>query len=163
YDFASHAAFIDSIKDNRARFRNIIGAVDPRVSGPGFELLTTTEKSSVLAVDGDLNFKIHAVRWQVLDGMTATGLLLQPTGEIKARVVALPDADWTPEMFVGLKPGVPKSAQIPLALAARGIQVVIPTLISRDAQHSGHSEVFFTNQPHREFIYRMAFEMGRHV
>ncbi|KAA0135826.1 hypothetical protein FYZ48_16985 [Gimesia chilikensis] len=163
YDFASHAAFIESIKDNRARFKKIIGAVDPRVSGPGFELLSTTEKSSVLAVDGDSKFKIHAVRWQVLDGMTATGLLLQPTGEIKARVVALPDADWTPEMFVGLKPGVPKSAQIPLALAARGIQVVIPTLISRDAQHSGHPEVFFTNQPHREFIYRMAFEMGRHV
>ncbi|MEQ8852679.1 hypothetical protein [Gimesia sp.] len=163
YDFASHAAFIESIKDNRARFKKIIGAVDPRVSGPGFELLSTTEKSSVLAVDGDSNFKIHAVRWQVLDGMTATGLLLQPTGEIKARVVALPDADWTPEMFTHLKPGAPELSLIPLQLAARGIQVVIPTLISRDAEHSGHPEVFFTNQPHREFIYRMAFEMGRHV
>lgn len=163
YDFASHAAFIESIKDNRARFKKIIGVVDPRVSGPGFELLTTTEKSSVLAVDGDLNFKIHAVRWQVLDGMTATGLLLQPTGEIKARVVALPDADWTPEMFTHLKSGAPELSLIPLQLAARGIQVVIPTLISRDARHSGHPEVFFTNQPHREFIYRMAFEMGRHV
>ncbi|QDT24585.1 alpha/beta hydrolase family protein [Gimesia chilikensis] len=163
YNFASHAAFIESIKDNRARFKTIIGVVDPRVSGPGFELLTTTEKSSVLAVDGDLNFKIHAVRWQVLDGMTATGLLLQPTGEIKARVVALPDADWTPEMFTHLKSGAPELSLIPLQLAARGIQVVIPTLISRDARHSGHPEVFFTNQPHREFIYRMAFEMGRHV
>ncbi|MBN68394.1 MAG: hypothetical protein CME32_03815 [Gimesia sp.] len=163
YDFASHAAFIESIKDNRARFKTIIGVVDPRVSGPGFELLTTTEKSSVLAVDGDLNFKIHAVRWQVLDGMTATGLLLQPTGEIKARVVALPDADWTPEMFTHLRSGAPELSLIPLQLAARGIQVVIPTLISRDARHSGHPEVFFTNQPHREFIYRMAFEMGRHV
>ncbi|QDT30657.1 Alpha/beta hydrolase family protein [Gimesia panareensis] len=161
YDFNSHAAFIESIKENRARFKTIIGAVDSRVIGPGFELLSTTEKSSVIAECPA--FKVHAVHWQVLDGITASGLLLQPTGEIKARVVALPDADWTPEMFVGLKAGVPKSAQIPLALAARGIQVVIPTLMSRDANFSGHPEVFYTNQPHREFIYRMAFEMGRHV
>jgi len=161
YDFNSHAAFIDSIKGNRERFKTIIGAVDPRVAGPGFELLTTTENQSVIAECPQ--FKVHVVQWQVLDGMTAAGLLLQPTGEIKARVVALPDADWTPEMFIGLKPGVPQSAQIPLKLAAAGVQVVIPTLMSRESDFSGHPKVFYTNQPHREFIYRMAFEMGRHV
>ncbi|MFK7777742.1 MAG: hypothetical protein QM501_06420, partial [Gimesia sp.] len=161
YDFSSHAAFIDSIKDNRRRFKSIIGAVDPRVAGPGFELLTTTENQSVIAECPQ--FKVHVVRWHVLDGMTAAGLLLQPTSQIKARVVALPDADWTPEMFIGLKPGVPKSAQIPLILAASGIQVVIPTLISRESDFSGHPNVYYTNQPHREFIYRMSFEMGRHV
>ena len=161
YDFSSHAAYIDSIGENRRRFKTIIGAVDPRVAGPGFELQATTEASSVIAECPA--FKVHVVRWQVLDGMTAAGLLLQPTKEIKARVVALPDADWTPEMFIGLQPGVPKSAQIPLQLAAQGIQVVIPTLISRESDFSGHPNVFFTNQPHREFIYRMAFEMGRHV
>lgn len=161
YDFSSHAAFIESIKDNRRRFKTIIGAVDPRVAGPGFELLTTTENTSVIAECPQ--FKVHVVRWQVLDGMTAAGLLLQPTGDIKARVVALPDADWTPEMFIGLTPGVPKSAQIPLKLAASGVQVVIPTLMSRESDFSGHPKVFYTNQPHREYIYRMAFEMGRHV
>lgn len=161
YDFASHAAFIESIKENRGRFKTIIGAVDPRVAGPGFELLATTENSSVIAECPE--FKVHVVRWQVLDGMTAAGLLLQPTGDIKARVVALPDADWTPEMFIGLKPGVPKSAQIPIKLAALGVQVVIPTLMSRESDYSGHPKVFYTNQPHREYIYRMAFEMGRHV
>lgn len=161
YDFSSHAAYIDSIKANRARFKAIIGAVDPRVAGLGFELIATTENQSVIAECAQ--FEVHAVQWQVLEGMTASGLLLQPKGQIKARVVALPDADWTPEMFVGLQPGVPESAQIPLKLAASGVQVVIPTLISRATGFSGHPKVFFTNQPHREFIYRMAFEMGRHV
>lgn len=161
YDFSSHATFIESIRENRKRFKTIIGVVDPRVAGPGFELLTTTENQSVIAECPQ--FKVHVVEWQVLDGMTAAGLLLEPMGQIKARVVALPDADWTPEMFVGLKPGVPESAQIPLKLAASGVQVLIPTLISRESGFSGHPKVFFTNQPHREYIYRMAFEMGRHV
>lgn len=161
YDFDSHAAYIDSIKANRDRFKTIIGAVDPRVAGLGFELIATTENQSMIAECAQ--FEVHAVQWQVLEGMTASGLLLQPKGQIKARVVALPDADWTPEMFVGLKPGVPESARIPLKLAASGAQVVIPTLISRETGFSGHPKVFFTNQPHREFIYRMAFEMGRHV
>ncbi len=161
YDFSSHAAFIDSIKDNRRRFKSIIGVVDDRVAGPGFELLTTTKNQSVIAECPQ--FKVHVVQWRVLDGMTAAGLLLQPTGVIKARVVALPDADWTPEMFIGLKPGVPQSAQIPLMLAASGIQVVIPTLINREPDLSGHPNVYYSNQPHREFIYRMSFEMGRHV
>ena len=43
------------------------------------------------------------------------------------------------------------------------MQVVVPTLISRDDTWSGNPAIRFTNQPHREFIYRMAFELGRHV
>ncbi|MFO1094761.1 MAG: hypothetical protein U0992_15860 [Planctomycetaceae bacterium] len=39
----------------------------------------------------------------------------------------------------------------------------MPALISRKATYSGHPDIRFTNQPHREFIYRMAFEMGRHI
>ncbi len=48
-------------------------------------------------------------------------------------------------------------------LAAAGCLVAIPTLISRSDELSGSPHVAYTNQPHREFIYRQAFEMGRHV
>jgi hypothetical protein len=41
--------------------------------------------------------------------------------------------------------------------------VAIPTLVSRSDEFSGSPYVTYTNQPHREFIYRQAFEMGRHV
>src|SRR5262249_15969322 len=91
------------------------------------------------------------------------GLLLQPEGEPKARIVALPDADWTPEMFVGLAQGVAEDSQLARHLVEHGCQVLVPMLISRDDTLSGHPDLLSPNQPHREFIYRQAFEMGRHI
>ncbi len=45
-------------------------------------------------------------------------------------VVAIPDADQTPEQLVGLEPGVPKESQYPRKLAQNGFKVLIPTLIA---------------------------------
>lgn len=151
----------ERLAELRERFRTIVGAVDERVAEPEVELISTPRRDSV--VGRGSGYVIHAVRWRVLDGVTAEGLLLQPEGEIRARIVALPDADWTPEMFAGLTPGIEDSSHIPAQLAGSGMQVLVPTLISRDDTYSGHPEVRYTNQPHREFVYRMAFEMGRHV
>src|SRR5207248_4561968 len=84
--------------------------------------------------------------------------------QAKACVVAIPDADWTPEMLAGLAPGVPKESQFARILADNGCRVLIPTLIDRKDTWSGNPAIGrMTNQPHREFIYRMAFEMGRHI
>src|ERR1044072_3340321 len=42
--------------------------------------------------------------------------------------------------------------------------MIIPVLISRADTYSGNARLGrFTNQPHREWIYRQAFEMGRHI
>jgi hypothetical protein len=38
--------------------------------------------------------------------MKAMGLLLQPKDPPVARVVAIPDADCTPEMLAGIAPGI---------------------------------------------------------
>ena len=160
-DYSSHEAYTKSVAENRQRFRTIIGAVDQRVSSPRIELIATTDTDSVVATHA--GYTVRAVRWQVLDGVTAEGLLLQPKNMPKARVIAIPDADWTPEMFVGLADGVVRQAQIPRRLAENGIQVLVPMLINRDDTYSGNPLVRNTNQPHREFIYRMAFEMGRHI
>ena len=126
-----------------------------------FELITTTAASSKLATGG--SYTVHAVRWRVLPGVTAEGLLLEPDAPPVARVVALPDADWTPEAFAGLSSGVAMVSQFPRRLAECGVEVVVPTLINRDDTWSGNPAIHFTNQPHREFIYRMAFELGRHI
>ena len=159
-DYSSADAYNKSISANRKRFLTIIGAVDQRVQASSIELRATLEKDSAVAHGN--GFVVHAVRWQVLNGVTAEGLLLQPADDPVARVIALPDADWTPEMFVGLAPGADGSA-IARRLAENGAQVLIPMLISRDDTLSGSPYVRYTNQTHREFIYRMAFEMGRHV
>src|SRR5262249_4055876 len=71
---------------------------------------------------------------------------------------------WTPEMLVGLAPGVPKESQFARRLAENGCRVVVPVLIDRKDDFSGSAKLNrWTNQPHREFIYRMAYEMGRHI
>ena len=75
----------------------------------------------------------------------------------------MPDADVLPEAAVGLAPGVAKAAQYPRLLAESGLLVIVPTLIDRADDWSGHPRIRYTNQPHREFIYSMAFEMGRHI
>ena len=78
-------------------------------------------------------------------------------------VIAIPDADHTPEVLVGLAPGLPKEAQFARRLAESGFEVVVPVLISRAAEVSGHPDVNYTNMPHRDWIYRQAFVMGRHI
>src|SRR5207248_3228210 len=76
----------------------------------------------------------------------------------------IPDADWTPEMLAGLAKGVPPKQQFARILAENGCRVLIPTLIDRQDTWSGNPAVGRqTNQPHREFVYRMAYEMGRHI
>src|SRR5262249_32092703 len=71
--------------------------------------------------------------------------------------------DQTPEQIVGLAAGVPPESQFARRLAENGFRVVVPTLISRAFDFSGNPRVALTNQPHREWIYRQAFHMGRHT
>jgi hypothetical protein len=157
-DFQSYES---SVEPNRQHLRTILGVVDQREAATAFELVATTAVGSELA--HTKNYTVRTVRWQALPGVTAEGLLLDPRQPPKARVIVLPDADWTPEAFAGLTTGVDPHSQLPRRLAENGVQVVIPTLISRDDAFSGNPDVRFTNQPHREFIYRMAFELGRHI
>ena len=66
----------------------------------GWSTSPRTEQPALIA-ETDL-YKVYTVRWPVLPGVDGEGLLLQPTGKIKACVVAIPDADWSPEVIVGL-------------------------------------------------------------
>jgi len=160
-DFSDHQAYAKSIAANRSRFRTIIGAVDPRTKSARIHLIATLNRPSRLG--GTKNWSAHRARWDVLDGVTARGLVLIPDTPPVANVIALPDADWTPEQFAGLAEGVAPQDQLARRLVENGCRVIVPTLISRDAEFSGDPRVRYTNQPHREFIYRMAFELGRHV
>jgi hypothetical protein len=160
-DYSTPEAYEKSIAPNRDHLRTILGVVDPRVEAKAIEYVATNVEPAL--VGRGSNYEVLAVRWSVLDGVTAEGLLLQPEGAPKARLVALPDADWTPEMFVGMAAGVAQESQLARYLVESGCQVLIPTLISRDDTLSGNPDVRYTNQPHREFIYRQAFEMGRHI
>ena len=163
-DYSSLEAYEKSIAPYREKFRTIIGAVDPRLPAKGLEFISSTIDDSLVATAADGSYSVYSVRWPVLDGVTAEGLFLKPKGPAVARVIALPDADWTPEMIVGLAPGVDPASHFAAHLAAFGCEVLVPTLINRDDTFSGSPELNrYTNQTHREWVYRSAFEMGRHV
>jgi dienelactone hydrolase len=160
-DYSSRLAYLKSVEPNRERLKKILGVVDARVPVT-MEYVTATELPSL--VGEGKNFKAHAVRWTVLPGVHGEGLLLEPNGRPKACIVAIPDADQTPEMLAGLAKGLPPEGQFARLLAEAGNRVVIPTIIDRQDTWSGSDKLKrFTNQTHREFIYRMAYQMGRHV
>jgi hypothetical protein len=147
---------------DRNRLKKIIGVVDQRVPFADLEYVGGP-KTPALVAETDA-YKVFAVRWPVLPGVDGEGLLLEPKGKALACVVTVPDADWTPEMLVGVAPGLPADAQTARILAENGCRVIVPVLIDRKDNWSGNSAlVRMTNQPHREFIYRMAYEMGRHI
>ena len=90
----------------------MIGLIDSRLR-PELEFVApfTFDASQPGLVGISSTFKIYAVRWRVLPGVDGEGLLLLPNGaEPIADIVALPECDWTPEMLVGLTPGVPRRA-----------------------------------------------------
>ena len=137
-------------KPDRGELRRIIGAVDRRVESATLELAATTAAPALLYEDADL--RVWAVRWPVLDGVTAEGLHFVPKRAPAARIVLLPDADQAPE-----------DVWIAWRFARSGCEVLVPALIERKDTWSGNPKFRMTNQPHREFIYRMAFPVGRHI
>jgi len=156
------AAYENSVAANRTRFSRIIGLADQRVPFDSPEIDARAGGRSHIFVSP--SYKVSAVRWPVLRGVEGQGLLLEPSGRTVAHVIALPDADWTPEMITGLAPGLPAEAQYARRLAEQGCLVLVPVLINRDDAWSANPAIGrFTNQPHREFIYRMAYEVGRHI
>ena len=161
-DFTSTNAYDESVQPNRDRLRKMIGAVDARLPVTALEFVSsTTSPAKVGETDA---FTVEAVRWPVFEGVYAEGLWLQPKGETVARIVAIPDADQTPEMLVGLAPGLVPERQFARRLAETGCEVLVPLLIDRQDAWSGNPRIRrFTNQPHREWIYRQAYELGRHV
>ena len=163
-DYSSHEAYAESVEPNRERFRKQIGCLDERLPIEVLNYVATTKDATQIAADE--NYTVSRVRWQVFDEVEGEGLLLEPKHNIPviAQVVALPDADWTPEMIAGATDELPANAQFARRLAKAGCRVVVPLLINRDDTYSANPMISTkTNQPHREFIYRMAYQLGRHI
>lgn len=133
--------FLDSYrlppaKPTRERLAYILGATEPLVRRPMERL-------------GN-----HRVRWQVLDSLYGEGILLEPKGPPKLFIVAIPDAGETPEAF---------AQGAPATLVAAGAAVLIPQIMDREDTFSGLPGVRMTNMPHREFLWRQLYPLGRHI
>ncbi len=167
-DFSSPEAYNKSIEPNRQRLAKILGVVDERVKFDAPEW-TGSIKTDLVRGTAD-KYSIHAVRWPVVRDVYAEGLLLVPFGDDGvftkpvADIIAIPDADQSPEQICGLAEGVPPESQFARRLAENGCRVLVPTLISREmAKRAPPGQPGRANLTNREYLYRPAFELGRHL
>ncbi len=170
-DFSSIPAYQKSIESNRKDLIKIIGATAPRVS-PVVVSFDRAFGDPEFVAESRGNFRVRSVRWSVYEGFDAEGLLLEPIDRDPiANVVYLPDADETPEIAAGIAiaqvnskdHSVSKfgSTAIAARLAASGCRVVIPTLVGRSRDYK--PPIDRNRHTNREWIYRQAFEAGRHL
>jgi dienelactone hydrolase len=158
YDRSSPAAWDTALAGNRERLREILGVVDRRVP-PALERFGDDENPALVAETP--GYRVFQVRWPVVDGLSAEGLLVQPaTGAPTANLIVLPDANQTPEQILGLAPGLAADRQYARRLADSGAEIVIPVLVQR--QRIPDPALKQSDQTWREWIYRQAFHMGRH-
>jgi len=161
-DYSSAEAYAKSVEPNRQRLREMLGVVEERVKFTDIEYISGP-RTPALVAETD-RYKVYAVSWPVLPGVDGEGLLLEPVGKVVGQVIAIGDADHLPEQLVGLLPGIHAESQIARRLAENGCRVVVPVLIDRRTDYSRNPALNrVTNIPHREFIHRMAYQMGRHL
>jgi len=153
-DFSSSSEYARSVDPNRKRLAHILGVRDSRVPFEALELVGTVLQPSL--VGRGEGYEVFAVRWPAFGDVHGEGLLLAPKeGAPIADVVAVPDADQTPEQIAGLTEGMAPESQFARRLAESGCRVIVPALIDRAPA---------VNQiPNREYLYRSAFELGRHL
>jgi hypothetical protein len=167
-DLSSPGAYTKSVEPNRERLRTIIGAVDRgreinhNIGLPALPVPVQMERfhddGTPAPAAENAMIRIWRVRWPVLKGVHGEGLLLEPRERPRAQIVLIPDADQLPEQLAGLVAGLPPDQQAARRLAENGCRVIVPALIDRDSLFKGNAR-----QTHREWIYRQAFHMGRHV
>lgn len=159
-DFSSPAAYARSVEPNRARFRSILGLADPRLP-TALERYGDDTQPALVAETA--RYRVWQVRWPVLDGVWGSGLHVEPTTPPVAQAVLIPDADQTPEHSLGLAPGLAPAAQAARRLAENGFELLLPVTLSRAKLTTDDAPLRKSDQTHREWIYRQAFHLGRHV
>lgn len=167
----------EAIARSRAALARKLGVVDPRES-PAMEFFSADpvsfegEPAGSKVADGP-GFSVHAVRWPVLPGFRAEGLYVNPAAEGDALpapplMVLLPDADDSPEDLLGMTNRLEPKEQIGLRFALAGFRLLIPALLDRGeyrpdtGDEAAVAAIARTRQSRREWIYRQAFQMGRH-
>ncbi|MCE6992638.1 dienelactone hydrolase family protein [Dyadobacter sp. CY323] len=169
-NFTSRDAYEASVEPNRKRLRKALGIDEKGIQNVNYNLGLPDSKPQVamerFAYDRDSilvaetsKYRIYQVRWPVLNRISGEGLLLEPKSKAIASVIAIPDADQTPEQLAGLADGIAPHSQFARHLAENGIRVLVPVLIDRSAVFPGETQ----EQTKREWLYRQSYHMGKHL
>jgi dienelactone hydrolase len=161
-DFSSAAAYQASVEPNRKRLAHILGVRDARAaSGKSRYQRGPVRGDASQGAMPELDYRINSASWSAFDDVTGEGLDLEPKNRRTGLpvTIVIPDAGQTPEQLAGLASGVPPESQVARRLVENGYHVIVPSLIDRTvAPRNGRARL--TN---REFLYRSAFELGRHL
>jgi len=112
------------------------------------------ERLDVIGSGGPPKYTVRRVQWPVVEGVFAQGLLYEPEKESKVTVIVLPDPGLQP-------PEIAPSLRV-ARFAEQGCTVLELLLVGRESELSGSERLGRqTVQPHREWLYRPAFEVGR--
>ena len=169
-NFTSQQAYEQSVEPNRKRLMKYIGVVDksePLVSYhvglpdkyPVPSMQKTADGDNDLLIAETPNYRVYSVRWTVLTKVNGEGIILEPKKPSKGTVIAVPDAGQQPEQIAGLWPGVATHSQFGRQLAENGYRVLIPVILGKTLVFPEQEK----QQTYREWIYRQAFQMGRHI
>ncbi len=170
---AGEKGYVASVETNRQSLARLLGVRDVRVSFDAPEMIATLSRPAVLG-----ETKTHTlleIRWPVIGGFWAEGVLLEPkTKPVAQNIIHIPHAGVTPEQVLGLEQGGAALA-VGFAAPAPGCRMVLPALVSRAKQkylseipnpHYGKQYAAMPGgkvMPNREFVYRPAYTMGRHI
>ncbi len=150
HEAARGAEWSSFAKTQREKLRRATGAIDARTPGKIEEI---SEAGAPPPVPSAAGYTMHRVRWSVFAGVNGEGVMLRPEAVPRRFVIVVPDADELPEL-----------SALAHRLAAEGCLVLVPSLLDRRDKYSGSEALKrFTNQPHREWIQRQAFELGRTI
>jgi len=144
-----------SVAPEPARFAQIIGAIDERITSRPLKSRLASGRETAIA---KLNLQHLRVRWRVShllrrihQGLERLGLLLRRTlRQLPRRCNSV--------TLIGHRKCLLALHQVFLQahsctpLAENGVQVIVPLVISRDDRFSGIPGIGMNNMPHREWI-----------
>lgn len=142
----------DRADHRRQELAAILGLDREQRSPPRMEQFRTLGAPVVIAANDA--YQIDQVRWPVFANVCGEGLLLRQRENPIGRVLLIPDANQNPEQM--LEP-------LALRLADNGFDVVVMAVVSRDQLKSDDRRINRADYSQREWIYRQAFHMGRHL
>jgi dienelactone hydrolase len=160
YDLSTREAYVASVRENREELKTILGMVDQRLSAR-MERYGDDDNPALVAETE--SYRVYQVRWPVLDGVFGEGLLAQPKDKPVGHVVVVPDSGSDPEQALGLTAGLEPQQQLARRLAENGFEVIVPQVLSHETWKTDDPQLARAAYNDREWIYRQAFHMGRHV
>jgi hypothetical protein len=157
-DFSSHEAYEKSVEPNRKRLAKHLGVNLDSAVNAGTEVRRIPGEDAAELFLGLL--PVRLIRRQGLDGNQILALRALPQDmPPRATVIVMTDLSFNREY----PDSKGESFELIRRLYCSGCEVLILPCIDRGSKQSVVAAGLKpTDQPHREFIYRQAFEMGRH-